>query len=342
MSDTPRQRRQGRTAPTIYDVAERAGVNPSTVSRALNQPGRVSAATEARIRAVAEELNFQVNPMARSLPTGRRGTIALVVSDITNPVVFGMLRGAERAAAEAGYTLIFAESQESGDREAATVERIAPAADGVVLANTRLEGDVIRTLAGRTPIVMINGAAEGVLSVAPDVVPGIGQLVDHLAGLGHRSVAFVSGPASSWASARRWEALMAAAVSAGLHIVEIGPTAPTVDGGAAAFARVAASGVTAAVCFNDLVAIGLVKAAYENGVSVPIDLSVAGFDDIFVSELLVPALTTVRVDLDEAGARAVRMLLAEVGVVEGSPEGDRLPTELVVRDSTGRVPVSLD
>ena len=83
-------------AATIYDVAELAGVSPSTVSRALGKPGRISAATEARIRVAAEQLSFRINPMARALHTGRTHTLALVVADITNPVVFGMVRGAER------------------------------------------------------------------------------------------------------------------------------------------------------------------------------------------------------------------------------------------------------
>ncbi|WP_084102854.1 LacI family DNA-binding transcriptional regulator [Demequina sp. NBRC 110051] len=342
MTENSRQRRRGRSAPTIYDVAERAGVNPSTVSRALNQPGRVSAATEARIREVARELNFHINPMARSLPTGRRGTIALVVADITNPVVFGIVRGAERAAAEVGYTLIFAESQESGDVEAAAIERLAPASDGMVLATTRLSDEAIRAVAASTPIIMINREIDGLPSVAADVEPGIAELIAHLAGLGHRSIAFVSGPVTSWTSSRRWEALMREAVAAGLKIVEIGPNVPTVDGGHAAFGRVSASGVTAAVCFNDLVAIGLVKAAYENGVSVPGGLSVSGFDDIFGSALMVPALTTVGADMDEAGARAVRRLLADAGVVPAPHEGDRLPTTLVVRDSTGEARRDVD
>src|SRR6185437_5523990 len=103
------------TAATIYDVATLAGVSPSTVSRALGKPGRISAATERRIRAAADELNFRINPMARALHTGRTHTLALVVADITNPVVFGIVRGAETAASAAGYTLVITESQESGD-----------------------------------------------------------------------------------------------------------------------------------------------------------------------------------------------------------------------------------
>lgn len=90
--------RRGKGAATIYDVAELAGVSPSTVSRALGKPGRISAVTEARIRVAAEQLSFRINPMARALHTGRTHTLALVVADITNPVIFGIVRGAEQAA----------------------------------------------------------------------------------------------------------------------------------------------------------------------------------------------------------------------------------------------------
>lgn len=107
-------RKRSRSAPTIYDVARLAGVNPSTVSRALSQPGRINVKTEAKIHAAAKELNYRLNPMARALPTGKTNTLGLLIADITNPVIFGIVRGAERAAARHGYTLVVTESQESG------------------------------------------------------------------------------------------------------------------------------------------------------------------------------------------------------------------------------------
>ena len=111
----PPRSRANRPAPTIYDIAELAGVNPSTVSRALNKPGRISAKTEKLIQDAARTLNYRANPMARALPTGRTHTLGLIVADITNPMFFEVVRGAERAAAVGGYTLILAESQESDE-----------------------------------------------------------------------------------------------------------------------------------------------------------------------------------------------------------------------------------
>ena len=337
-SAVPSRRQQKKPAATIYDIAELAGVNPSTVSRALGKPGRVSAKTEAKIRAAAAELNFRMNPMARALPTGRTNTLALVVADITNPMVFGMVRGAEHAATAAGFTLVIAESQESGEAESSAIEQIMPSVDGVVLATTRLGPEAICEIAARKPIVLINHEVEGVASVVPDVEVGVRELVEHLHGLGHRSIAYLSGPPTSWMSDRRWAALLDVAEELDLAAVEIGPNAPTIDGGRAAFRRVVASRATAVIAFNDLMAIGVMKEAAEHATVVPDDLSVAGFDDIFGSDLITPPLTTVRAQLVTAGERAVRHLLAEVVDGEPEPSGEPLPTELVVRGSTGSAP----
>ncbi|WEG09134.1 LacI family DNA-binding transcriptional regulator [Microbacterium horticulturae] len=320
-------------APTIYDIAELAGVNPSTVSRALGKPGRISAATAAKVRAAAERLDFRVNPMARALQTGKTKMIGLVLADITNPVVFGIVRGAEHAAAEAGYTLVIAESQESGENEAEAIERLLPSVDALVLATTRLAASAITGIAEHKPVILMNRAVDGIRSVLPDVEAGIIELLDHLAGLGHRSVAFLAGPDSSWISARRWSTILAAAVARDMAIVEIGPNAPTIAGGRAALPRVRAAQVSAVIAYNDLMAIGLMQEAASVGIPIPDRLSVTGFDDIFGSELISPPLTTVGADLAAAGRQAVERLL--------DPEDAQpapLPTQLIVRGSTGPAP----
>jgi len=321
---------------TIYDIAELAQVNPSTVSRALSKPGRISAKTEAKIRAAAQRLNFQFNPMARALPTGRSHTIGLVIADITNPVIFGIIRGAERAAAKAGYILVIAESQESGEAEAEVISRLMPSVDGVVLATSRLVDNQISGLSGKKPLVLINRDVPGVPSVLPDVVTGVNELMYHLAELGHTSVVYLSGPETSWSSRRRWECILDAAERLDMAAVEIGPSSPTIESGRSVLRRVMAARPSAVVAFNDLMAIGFVQAAVESGLSVPADVSVAGFDDIFGSELIVPPLTTVQAQLELAGSRAVERVLAEL---DGETNGDAdelLQTALIVRGSTGR------
>lgn len=321
-------------AATIYDIAELAGVNPSTVSRALGKPGRISAHTEAKVRAAADRLEFRVNPMARALQTGKTNMLGLVLADITNPVVFGIVRGAEKAAVQAGYTLVIAESQESGETEAAAIERLMPSVDGLVLAVTRMSAGTTSELAARKPLILVNRAVEGVASVLPDIAAGVTELLDHLSGLGHRSVVFLAGPDTSWASARRWAEVLTAAEQRDMAVVEIGPNPPTIAGGREALRRVLASRATAVIAYNDLMAIGLMQEAADRGIQVPDQLSIAGFDDIFGSELITPPLTTVATDLAEAGGRAVRRLLAD-----GQTSDDALlPTWLIVRGSTGHAP----
>jgi LacI family transcriptional regulator len=332
-------KRRGGSA-TIYDIAELAGVNPSTVSRALSKPGRISPKTEAKIRLAAEHLQFRFNPMARALPTGRSQTLGLLVADITNPVIFGIVRGAERAASIAGYTLIIAESQESGEAEAEAVSRILPSVDGIVLATTRLSDERITTLAARKPVVLINRPVTDVPSVLPNVGSGVSELLDHLANLGHSSLVYLSGPETSWISRSRWELLLEGALRRDMGIVEVGPNSPTIEGGSGALRRVIAARATAAVAFNDLMAIGLIRAATVADVRVPAELSVTGFDDIFGSELIVPALTTVRAQLVEAGERAVATLVQLIGDGQVPATDEPLVTALVVRSSTGPAPSS--
>lgn len=322
------------SAPTIYDVARLAGVSPSTVSRALNRPGRISPATSARIQAAADELDFRANPMARALPTGRSQTLGMLVADITNPMFFDVARGAERAAAAEGYTLVIAESQESDKREAEAADRVLPSVDGMILVTTRLTDAEITRLAQRKPLVVLNREVEGVDSVVADIVPGVDQAVAHLHDLGHRSLAFLAGPERSWMSGARQRVLQARAADRGLTVTVIGPGEPSRAGGRAALSRVIASRATAVIAYNDLMAIGLLKAAQEVDVAVPTAFSIIGFDDIFGADLTTPALTTVRTPLAQMGELAVRATLDPVGFRAHRSEV-ALETELVIRRSSG-------
>jgi LacI family transcriptional regulator len=320
-------------AATIYDIARHLGISPSTVSRALNKPGRINAKTEQRVREVAAELNYRINPMARALPTGRTNTLGLILTDITNPVYFPLVRGAERITAAARHTLVLTESQESGEREAESAQRLLQSVDGLVLVASRLDDEQIRKLAEVKPLVLVNRAVEGLPAVVPDVVAGIRDALDHLASLGHTSLAFLSGPSASWMSRLRWETLLDEAPPRGMTIVEIGPGAPTLDGGEHALRRVRASGVTAVVAYNDLMAIGLLRACRDAGIEVPARLSIVGFDDIFGSDFTSPPITTIRTPLDLAGEEAVHRVLAALGD-DAVPEPRLVSAQFVERAST--------
>ncbi|MEV7800082.1 LacI family DNA-binding transcriptional regulator [Microbacterium foliorum] len=321
---------------TIYDIAQRVGLNPSTVSRALNKPGRTNAATEEKIRAAAAELGYRANPMARALPTGRSGTFAIVLPDITNPVHFELIRGAEQVARAGGFTLIISETEGSAEIEHETIETLQASVDGLLVVASRLGDSDLATLAAVKPIVAANHSAPSLPSVIPDLAMGLTAAIDHLRDLGHRSVAYL-GLSGLQINRSRWDLTLDLAMSRDISLVEITVEAPTVEAGADALRRVRASGVTAVLAYNDLVAHGLLRAARGAGLTLPEAFSVIGFDDIFSAELAVPALTTLHSPLREIGTRAMETLI--------EPERNRvpskvvLPLDLVVRESTAR-PVS--
>jgi len=335
--ETPARAGGRRLAPTIYDVARAVGVNASTVSRALNKPGRVNRATEQRVRAVALELGYRINPMARALPTGRTDTLAILISDITNPVYFDLVRGAERAIAATGQTLVYAESQESGEVELATAGRLQSAVDGLLLVASRLRDDEISRLAATKPVVLANRAVPDLPSITPDVTMGVAQAMGHLADLGHRSIGYLAGPAVSWMNRTRWSSIFGSARARGLSIAMFTAGRPTIEGGEHALPKIIASGVTAVITYNDLMALGLLRACRTAGVTVPGRLSVVGFDDIFGADLTTPSLTTVRSPLAAIGEAAVHRLVAEVRGEHRVDDMPGLTTTLIVRESTGPV-----
>lgn len=326
---------QRKPAATIYDIATLAGVNPSTVSRALSTPGRISAKTEEKIHAAAKELNYRVNPAARALLTGRTRTIGLIVADITNPVFFDIVRGAEREAAEHDYTLVLAEFRESAEKEMFTARRLMPSVDGLILATSRLQPDEIRLLGEEKPVVVINREVDDITSIVADVDAGVEQAIDHLAALGHTSIAYVAGPRRSWMSHKRWASIQHFAAGAGMVAVEMSSDQPSMDAGRAVAGEVVASGVTAVLAYNDLLAIGLMQTLIARQMRVPDDISIIGFDNIFGADWTTPALTSVGAPHTEAGVFAARGVFE---LLDGAPTAERpvLETHLVVRGSTAQ------
>lgn len=325
------------TKATIYDIAKLAGVNPSTVSRALNNPGRINEKTESKIKDAARQLNYRVNPFARALPTGRTKMIGLMVSDITNPVFFDAVRGAEAAAMRNGYTLVIAESQESSTLEASTLQKVQAAVDGLIMVTTRLEDNQLSDLNDHKPTVLMNRVVAGLADVVPNIENGIVEAVEHLYQLGHKRLAYISGPKNSWMNNTRWNLLLKHAVARGMNIVEIGPNTPSLDAGKAAYERVQAAGVTAVVAYNDLMAIGFMKEAAKRGIRIPEQLSVIGFDNIFGSDFTSPPLTTVEIPLAKVGEQAVEALLKLLDDKEDYQKSDsNLSATLLLRSSTAK------
>jgi LacI family transcriptional regulator, galactose operon repressor len=317
---------------TLQDVAREAGVAVSTVSRALTQPERVSPPTRARVQEVARRLGYRPNRIARAVVSGRTQMLAVLVPDITNPHHFGLIRGAEERARAADRTLVLGDTRGDPGLEADHLDRLGSVVDGIVLASSRLPDADLRELARRRPVVLHNRELPGLPGVVADFDDGMRQILGHLAALGHRRVAYLSGPRRAWSEGRRWAALAAEATRAGVVVARLGPFAPTLDGGPAAADAGLGSGATALVAYNDLLAIGVLRRLEERGVAVPETLSVTGFDDIFGADFCHPPLTTVTAPTEEAGRVLVDLLLGG-----RAPDAERivLPVRLRVRGSTG-------
>ncbi|KRE65504.1 MULTISPECIES: LacI family DNA-binding transcriptional regulator [Micrococcaceae] len=330
--------RPPRANATIYDIAKLAGVNPSTVSRALSKPGRVSVVTRKLIEDAAAELNYQANPFARALPTGKTSTIGLIVTDVANPTFLGIIRGAEFTAADHDYSVILAESAESSRKEQSAAQRMLASVDGLILASPRMDDAHIRQLAEQKPVIVVNRDVEGITCVVPDVEQGLGEAVRHLAGHGHRKITFIAGPEASWMSRRRWLGVQQACEWSRIEADKLHSDSPTIKGGRAAARTIVGSGATAVIAYNDLLAIGLLQELQAAAYAVPDQISIIGFDDIFGADFTTPGLTTVRAPMETCGVEAAGLLLKALRGSEKGPSTHYIDTELVVRGSTGKFP----
>ncbi|MFC6081744.1 LacI family DNA-binding transcriptional regulator [Sphaerisporangium aureirubrum] len=336
----PVRRRGGRpdhTKATISRVADAAGVSRATVSRVMNGTATVAPELAARVRAAAEALNYEPSPVARSLALGRTSAVSLVVPDLANPMFQDVLRGLSHAAALAGHRLLVAESNEIVEEESILAIEARRRSDGLVLASPRVPEPQLRALAERlAPLVLLNREIPGstVPSLSVDYAAGIREIVHHLLSLGHRHLAYLSGPGGSASNRDRLAALrIAAATGAGFTLTEL-PCGATFDDGYAAARAAVATGASAIVAYNDMVAFGALSGLHELGVAVPGDVSVTGFDDIPFARYTHPPLTTASIPRNELGRQAWGRLW---GLMNGEPGGHNVHFQprLLVRESTG-------
>ena len=328
---------------TLADVAAASGVATSTVSRALSNPGRVNAVTRERIEQAARELNYLPNSQARALTSGRTRAIAVLVSDVTNPFYFGIIRGTQQQLKAAGYTQLLVDTEESDELEDGMLRKLRRSYDGAILAASRLTDRRLTALAAEIPLVAINRQTRGVANVFIDTPNGVEQAVGHLVSLGHTEIVYASGPETSWSNERRWRALVRTAEGYGVRAQRVGPFAPRQYAGAAAADAVLHAGAAACIAFNDLLAIGMLARFRERGVNVPREVSLVGCDDIFGADFCNPPLTTLTAPIEQAGRTAVSMLLSRLDERTATPvtrQAATLPTHLTVRDSTGPAPTA--
>ena len=326
---------------SIRDVARAAGVSTATVSHVVNNTRFVSEEVRARVLEAVELCGYYPNAHARSLASGRSRILGLVVSDISNPFFPELVKAIETAAFERGYDVVLSNTNYDPERTSRYVRRlIERKVAGVALMTSELDAALIAELARReVSVVFLDLGESGVhmSNLRVDYEAGIEEAIRHLAGLGHREIAFVSGPSHLRSAARRLEAFRA---SLGRHL----PRAPEriwqgdfkLSGGREAARGMLESGElpTAVVAANDLMAMGAMAEFRAAGLQLPQEVSVVGFDDIAFAALAEPPLTTVRLPLAELGRRAVEALVETINHPEQLGTEIHVPTQLVERGST--------
>jgi LacI family transcriptional regulator len=317
----------GRT--TVQDVAREAGVSVSTVSRALTG-GTVSAATRETIREIATRLGYQPNRAARGLITGRTGNLGLILPDLRNPFFADVAKGVTARARAVDHSVFITDTDEDPVAELEALAALGRDTDGVLLCSPRSPDADLLAAADPATTVLLHRRVPGMSSVVADIADGIRQAVRHLIALGHQRIAYVGGPAGSWAARQRL-----AVLSEVPQVLVLDSVAPTFDGGLLAADPVLAGPATAVLAYNDLVALGLLHRFAARGVPVPERMSVVGFDDVSLAAMSHPPLTSVSVPKDRAGAAGLDLLLGDGGAAGGEVV---LPASLVVRASTGAIP----
>jgi DNA-binding LacI/PurR family transcriptional regulator len=320
---------------TIRTVAEHAGVSPSTVSRVFARPELVAEDARRRVLASASELGYRPNPVARSLARGRTGNLGLIVPDIANPFFGPLIKSVHNQALRQDLSLFVADSDEHPAEELALARAMSKQVDGLVLASSRLSDGQIRELNGLAPVVLISRSVEGIPAVLTPPMEGLRQAVEHLRALGHEELVYLTGPAEFYSNKERTRALRQVCRKHGIPLREVGPFQPKFEAGVRAADLVLAQLATAVVAFNDQIALGLMNRLTERGYKVGTDISVVGIDDSWIARMVSPSLTTIRVPADVAGTEAVRLLAATVSSQKDTAPTVELPTELIVRGSTG-------
>jgi LacI family transcriptional regulator, galactose operon repressor len=331
-----------RRRPTIYDVARLAGVSTATVSRALNDTGKIAPATRAAIDAAVEQLGYEPNRIARSLVTRTTQTIALLLPDIANPFYAALVSGIQHAALQHDHTMLLCTTEGEPEREEQYLNLLrAKRVDGALVDGLVLPPDrIARIVRDGFPIVCLDRDIDSSSIPLVQVDNRLGGLLatNHLISLGHRTIAHVAGTAALGISDERLagyrDALLGSGITPDPRLVEHGHFSE--EGGYEAVARLIERAVpfTAVFAGNDLSAIGAIAALEEHGLRVPSQVSVVGFDDLRLAAFVRPPLTTVRQPAVEIARRATEILMDLTHGREVETMRHLLSPELVVRAST--------
>ena len=327
---------------TIREVAESAGVSYATVSHVINNTRLVSPETRERVLAAMDALNYRPNALARSLRQGKTNTLGLVLPDSANPFFAEISRSIEDEAFKKGYSVFLCNTELDTQRELFYVDVLSKKqVDGIVFVAAGDQADSLEFLVGRNmPVVMID---REVPSVEVDAVLTDNQLggylaTRHLLELGHQRIACISGPSSITPSAERMIGYRKALEEADLPYDE--KLILRGDYHAQSGMEITHSILkmnprpTAIFALNDLMALGALRAAAEDGCTVPGDLAVVGYDDLEIARFTNPPLTTIAQPKKEIGVKAIELLVDRISRKDRSPTRLVLPPELIVRRST--------
>jgi LacI family transcriptional regulator len=327
--------------PTIRDVAARAGVSIATVSKYMNSTQRFTPAVERKIRAAVDALEYHSNPLARSMITGKTGSVGVVILDIANPHFTNLVKGANRVALEHGYNLLFVDTEENQAREDDLIAALSRRVDGLIVSTRRPEEQLARVLELGKPVVFSGRPAPpGGTSIGVDARAAAFMLGELLVKQGHRRIAYI-GFAPARPDMERMRGLSECLKSHGLPLARFEVQAPNMAEGERACPTIVLrkDKPDAVVCYNDMVAIGFMGAARSLGVSIPDDLSVVGIDNIPYGRFTAPPLTTVDIRSELLGEDGMRLLFRQI---EGQDPPDRghvrIEPRLVMRESTGARP----
>jgi len=326
----------------LNDVARRAGVSPSTASRALNGRGELSEQTRQSVVRAAEALDYRPSPLARSLRTRRSHTVGLVVPTVAHSFYAAVTNGAQAVLEEHGYRLILVDSGDSADTVTRAVQTLLDhEVDGVLMSTAPVGAARFNALLDGTPCVFIDELAPG--AGAGNVVlennRGIQMLVDHMVGHAHTRIAFLGGPSDRTSGYERLRGFIDAMERNGLEVVTelVRECEWTIASGFQHAADLLAleSRPTAMITASGELGLGALAAARRANASIPGDLALACFDDLYFAPLLEPALTAIAYDTPSIGQAGARLLLAAIGHERPSRTETRIDVELVPRRSCG-------
>ena len=327
---------------SLHDIAKAANVSPSTVSRALNDHPRIGTQTKAHIKSLAKEMGYIPSAVAQSLITNKTWTIGMVITTVADPVVADFVDGVDEVAQTAGYSLFLSNSRNDPQREVAVVETFqSRRVDAIIVVASRIGSTYSSKLDQlKVPIVLIENQKHGDFyhSIFIENTIGAKAAVDHLIELGHRRIGFIGAVVRPKSNDERLlgykMALQQANIPVEPELISLPDSNDDFERGQKGLAEMLAAQATAVFCYNDRIAIGLIKGCEQQGILIPQHLSVVGFDDIQIASYLRPALTTVRQPRVQMGRLAMQMIL---GLLDGQAvQNQTLSCELVVRQTTAR------